>query len=84
MKKYREIILPLLLFAAAGCEKSEYRITEPRPTLEVTALQDSYIINQPAYLLSLIHIYSFSTQTDERIDDNTEQDPRDPWTAGDA
>ena len=50
MKKYREIILPLLLFAAAGCEKSEYRITEPRPTLEVTALQDSYIINQPAYL----------------------------------
>ena len=48
MKKYREIILPLLLFAAAGCEKSEYRITEPRPTLEVTALQDSYIINQPA------------------------------------
>ena len=50
MKKYREIILPLLLFAAAGCEKSEYRITEPRPTLEVTALQDVYIINQPAYL----------------------------------
>ena len=50
MKKYREIILLLSLLAAAGCEKSEYRITEPRPTLEVTALQDVYIINQPAYL----------------------------------
>lgn len=48
MKKYREIILPLLLFAAAGCEKSEYRITEPRPTLEVTALQELLHHHQPA------------------------------------
>lgn len=50
MKKYRKIILLLSLLAAAGCGKSEYRITEPKPTLEVTALQDSYIINQPAFL----------------------------------
>ena len=50
MKKYRTRVFSLLLLAAAGCEKSEYRITEPRPTLEVTALQDTYIINQPAYL----------------------------------
>ena len=67
MKKYHRILsLLLILAAAASCEKSEYRITEPRPTLEVTALQDVYIVNQPAYLqlkvsqqgydLSLIHI----------------------------
>ena len=51
MKKYHRILsLLLILAAAASCEKSEYRITEPRPTLEVTALQDVYIVNQPAYL----------------------------------
>ena len=44
----RLIILFILLLAA--CKKTEYRITEPKPTLEVTALQDSYIINQPAFL----------------------------------
>lgn len=44
----RLIILFILLLAA--CNKTEYRITEPKPTLEVTALQDSYIINQPAFL----------------------------------
>lgn len=50
MKLFRTTLLYLWAMAAFGCGKSEYRITEPRPTLEVTALQDVYIINQPAYL----------------------------------
>lgn len=50
MKNIQATCLLLLTLAATGCEKSEYRITEPEPTLEVTAMQDTYIINQAAYL----------------------------------
>ena len=53
MKLFRTTLLYLWAMAAFGCGKSEYRITEPRPTLEVTALQDVYIINQPAYQLKV-------------------------------
>lgn len=50
MKNVQATCLLLLTLAGIGCEKSEYKITEPKPTLEVTAMQDTYIINQPAYL----------------------------------
>ena len=50
MKRFRTTLLYLWAMAAFSCGKSEYRITEPQPTLEVTALQDVYIVNQPAYL----------------------------------
>lgn len=50
MKRHRTIALFLLILSTVGCERSEYGTTEPRPTLEVTALQDTYTINQPAYL----------------------------------
>lgn len=50
MKKYHEIILFLLLLMVVGCEKSEYRITEPTPTLEVKALQETYTLQEPAYI----------------------------------
>lgn len=50
MKNIQASCLLLLTLAVTSCEKSEYRITEPEPTLEVTAMQDTYIINQAAYL----------------------------------
>lgn len=50
MKKHREIIIFLLLLIVAGCEESEYRITEPKPTLEVKALQETYTLQEPAYI----------------------------------
>ena len=64
MKLFRTTLLYLWAMAAFGCGKSEYRITEPRPTLEVTALQDSYIINQPAYLQLKLSMQGSDLPTD--------------------
>lgn len=50
MKRYQMLFLFLWALTASSCAKSEYRITEPSPTLEVTALQDSYTFQEPAYL----------------------------------
>lgn len=50
MKQNQIILLCLGALVATNCAKSEYRITEPAPTLEIKALQDTYTLQEPAYI----------------------------------
>ena len=48
MNKTIIILIGCILFNS--CSKSTYRITEPAPTLEIKALQDTYTLQEPAYI----------------------------------
>lgn len=48
MKKAIIMLTGCALFYS--CTKSTYQITEPTPTLEVKALQDTYMFQEPAYI----------------------------------
>lgn len=51
MKRYLYFSVLIFMFQfLGGCEKKTYQSTEPIPTLEVTAMQDTYVIDQAAYL----------------------------------
>lgn len=48
MNKTIVILIGCILFHS--CSKSTYQITEPAPTLEIKALQDTYTLQEPAYI----------------------------------
>lgn len=50
MKQYLTIAIMVVSIMLASCEKKDYTTTEPKPDLEVSALQESYVIGQEAYL----------------------------------
>lgn len=46
----QSILLCTCITAATACTKSSYEIAEPKPSLEVTVLQTSYVIDEPIYV----------------------------------
>lgn len=44
------ILAVIALLLIGGCGKKTFQSSEPAPTLEITALQDSYAIDRAAYL----------------------------------
>lgn len=46
----QSILLCSCIIATTACTKSSYEVAEPKPSLEVTVLQTSYVIDQPIYV----------------------------------
>lgn len=57
-----KLLLGIAALIPAACGSSSYEVTEPRPVLELTMLQDTYVIDQPVYLQLKVSQKGFTGQ----------------------